>query len=223
MNGFYTRNWCACGGNYGTGVTVNYKPSARLTISTGPNWNRSHQQAQYVSSVPDATAATTYGGRYVFGELEQRQLTLQTRVTGLISPKMSITLFVQPLIAVGDYTQFKELAAPRTYDFTNYSDSGPHVISYNPASQVYTVSPDTEAGAADFTFGNPDFNLKSLRLNAVFRWELKPGSTFYAVWTRQQQDTSDPGTYSLARDARRMFTVPGDDVFLVKMAYWIGR
>jgi hypothetical protein len=223
MNGFYTRNWCACGGNYGTGVTVNYKPSARLTISTGPNWNRSHQQAQYVSSVPDATAATTYGGRYVFGELEQRQLTLQTRVTGLISPKMSITLFVQPLIAVGDYTQFKELAAPRTYDFTNYSDSGSRVISYNPASQVYTVSPDTEAGAADFTFGNPDFNLKSLRLNAVFRWELKPGSTFYAVWTRQQQDTSDPGTYSLARDARRMFTVPGDDVFLVKMAYWIGR
>ena len=38
-----------------------------------------------------------------------------------------------------------------------------------------------------------------LRLNAVFRWEIRPGSTFYAVWTRQQEDTRDPGSFALAR------------------------
>ena len=85
------------------------------------------------------------------------------------------------------------------------------------------MSPDTAAGAAAFTFRDPDFNLKSVRTNAVLRWEIKPGSTFYAVWTRQQQDTNYPGTYSLSRDTRRMFRAPGDDVFLVKMAYWIGH
>ena len=224
LNSYYTKNWCDCeGGNYSTGVTVNYKPSSRLTISTGPNWNHNRAAAQYVRSVVDATATNTYGGRYVFGELDQRQLTLQTRVTGLVSPKMSITLFMQPLIAVGHYTQFKELAAPRTFDFTDYTDSGTHLITYDPNTLIYTVSPDTAAGAADFSFRNPDFNLKSVRTNAVFRWELKPGSTFYAVWTRQQQDTNYPGTYSLSRDTKQMFRAPGDDVFLVKMAYWIGR
>ena len=224
VNGFYTKNWCDCdGGNYSTGLTVNYKPSSRLTVSTGPNWNHNRQAAQYVRSVADATATGTYGGRYVFGELDQRQLTLQTRVTALVSPKMSVTLFMQPLIAVGNYTEFKELAAPRTFDFTHYTDSGTHVISYNSDSQLYTVSPDTAVGAPDFSFRNPDFNLKSLRMNTVFRWELKPGSTFYAVWTRQQQDTNYPGTYSLSRDTKRLFRAPGDDVFLVKMAYWIGR
>jgi len=181
------------------------------------------QAAQYVRSVVDSTAADTYGGRYVFGELKQRQLTLQTRVTTLLSPKISITVFMQPLIAVGEYSTFKELAAPRTFDFTKYGDTGSHLISYDPATRVYTVSPDTDAGAPDFTFFNPDFNLKSLRLNAVLRWELKPGSTFYAVWTRQQQDTNFAGTFALSRDTRSMFNAPGDDVFLVKMAYWIGR
>jgi hypothetical protein len=223
-NGFITKNYCDCeGGNYTTGLTVNFKPSPRLTVSTGPNWNRNRQAAQYVKTVVDSTATNTYGSRYVFGELRQSQLTLQTRVTALLTPKVSLTLFMQPLMASGDYTQFKELAKPRTYEFVKYTDSGTHVFSYDPAGRTYTVSPDTEAGAPTFTFSDPDFNLKSLRLNAVFRWELKPGSTFYAVWTRQQQDTRYPGEFAFRRDARALFSAPGDDVVLVKMAYWIGH
>jgi hypothetical protein len=58
---------------------------------------------------------------------------------------------------------------------------------------------------------------------AVFRWELKPGSTFYAVWTRQQQDAANLGDFSLGRDTSALFSAPGDDIWLVKMAYWIGR
>jgi hypothetical protein len=224
LNGFITKNWCSCdGGNYTTGITANFKPSSRLTISSGPNWNRSRQAAQYVRSVVDATATDTYGGRYVFGELEQSQLTLQTRVTALLTPKVSLTVFMQPLLASGDYTEFKELATPRTFDFVEYTNSGNNQIAFDSATNLYTVSPDASAEAPTFSFVNPDFNLKSLRLNAVFRWELKPGSTFYAVWTRQGQDSQFPGTFSLTRDARAMFSAPSDDVVLVKMAYWIGH
>jgi hypothetical protein len=129
---------------------------------------------------------------------------------------------MQPLLATGDYTQFKELAAPRTFDFVDYTDSGNRLISFDSATNLYTVSPDAAAAAPSFTFANPDFNLKSLRLNAVFRWELKPGSTFYAVWTRQQ-DNRYPGDFAFGRDASAMFRAPADDVVLVKMAYWIGH
>jgi len=52
---------------------------------------------------------------------------------------------------------------------------------------------------------------------------MRPGSNLYAVWTRQQQDTSNPGQFSFSRDAGKLFSAPGDDVFLVKFAYWIGR
>ena len=75
-----------------------------------------------------------------------------------------------------------------------------------------TVStPTAPAARRRFTFGNPDFNLKSLRMNTVFRWEPKPGSAFYAVWTRQQQDATSPGTFSVGRDSSALFSAPGDE------------
>ena len=49
------------------------------------------------------------------------------------------------------------------------------------------------------------------------------GSALYAVWTRQQVDLSNPGVFAPGRDARALFGAGGDDVFLVKMAYWLGR
>jgi hypothetical protein len=52
---------------------------------------------------------------------------------------------------------------------------------------------------------------------------MKPGSALYAVWTRQQVDQSNPGVFTPGRDARALFGAPGDDVVLVKLAYWLGR
>jgi hypothetical protein len=86
-------------------------------VSTGPQWSRSRQSAQYVRTVIDATATDTYGGRYVFGQLEQRQLTRTTRVSVIVTPTVSLQVFAQRLLAVGDYSDFKELALPRTCDF----------------------------------------------------------------------------------------------------------
>jgi hypothetical protein len=178
--------------------------------------------AQYVRSVVDPSAVDTGGGRYVFGALDQTQLSMTTRVNVILSPTVSVQVYAQPLLAAGDYEGFKELLRTRSYSFLRYG-SAASVLDYDPAARSYSVDPDGAGGAAPFTFADPDFNLKSLRLNAVFRWELKPGSTFYGVWTRQQQDVTNPGVFSPGRDARAMFGAPGDDVFLVKMAYWIGR
>jgi Domain of unknown function (DUF5916)/Carbohydrate family 9 binding domain-like len=218
-----SRSWDEAGGwNSNTNVTVNIKPSARLTINTGPQLMRSRTVAQYVTSTTDATAAATYGGRYVFGRLAQTQLSFTTRATVVLSRNISIQVYAQPLLAEGNYTHFGELAAPRTFTFRTYGigDSG---IAFDPHTNIYTVSPDGAMLAPSFTFTNPDFNTKSLRVNAVLRWELKPGSTFYAVWTRQQEDDRYPGEFKAGRDAGALFSAPGNDVFMVKMAYWIGR
>jgi hypothetical protein len=52
---------------------------------------------------------------------------------------------------------------------------------------------------------------------------MKPGSTFYAVWTRQQEDRAHSGRFTAGRDAAAMLSAPGDDTFLVKLALWFGR
>ncbi len=220
---FLNRNGTAAGGwSRNAGVTVNLRPSPMLSISTGPQLNRSSTIAQYVQTVDDPTATATYGERDVFGLLTQTQLSMTSRVNVILSPQVSLQVFVQPLLAAGDYSNFKELAAPRTYDFHEYGTTGGS-ITYDADAASYTADPDASGPAPPFTFDNPDFNFKSLRVNAVFRWELRPGSTFYAVWTRQQQDLSNPGDFALGRDTSALFRAPGDDVVLVKFAYWIGR
>ncbi len=221
LQAFASRSVNEAGGRtLSASLTLSFKPSSMLTISTGPDWSRSRTIAQYVRTVEDSAATATYGERDVFGLLDQTQLTLTTRVNVILSPKVSLQVFMQPLLATGAYGGFKELAAPRTYDFFEYGRDGGTIAS---GADGYVVDPDAGGPAPEFTFENPDFNFKSLRLNAVFRWELKPGTNVYAVWTRQQVDQSNPGDFSLGRDAAALFGAPGDDVVLVKFAYWIGR
>ena len=110
----------------------------------------------------------------------------------------------------------------RTFDFTEFGTTAGS-ISRNATDATYAVDPDGNGAAESFTFDDPDFSVRSLKVNAVFRWEIKPGSTLYAVWTRQQKDESNPGLFSAGRDIREMFGAPGDDVILFKLAYWFGR
>jgi hypothetical protein len=202
-------------------LTFSIKPSSMVTISIGPQWKRSRAEAQYVTTVDDATALATHGQRYVFGTLDQTEISMTTRVNLILTPTVSVQIFAQPLLSGGDYINFKELARPRTFEFLQYGSAG-RSLDFDAVANTYSVDPDGGA-ASSFSFDNPDFNLKSLKLNAVFRWEIKSGSNFYAVWTRQQEDERDPGHFVFGRDTGRLFGAPGDDVFLVKIAYWIGR
>lgn len=140
----------------------------------------------------------------------------------VLNPNASLHVYMQPLVAAGRYDDIKELAAPRTYAFRRYVDTGSS-FSYDDGMRSYSVDPDELGPSAPFSFDNPDFNVKSLRLNAIFRWEFRPGSTLYAVWTEQREDEEYPGDFRARRDLSRLFSARADDVFLLKLTYWIGR
>jgi len=204
----------------GAGLNIRYRPSASLDISSGPSFNRNHFLAQYVSTVADPVVTSTFGSRYVFATLDQKEFSLQTRVNYVLSPKMSLQVYMQPLVSVGDYGDFKQLARPRTFDFVHFaSDNG--TLTLDPVGREYNVFPGD--GGAPFTFGDPNFNFKSLRLNAIFRWEWRPGSAMYFVWTEQRQDSGHPGDFAFGRDVRRTFSAPPNDIILFKIAYWFQK
>ena len=208
------------GSSYNAGLNIRYRPMTSLDISSGPSLTRNHQLAQYVDTIIDPVAAATFGSRYLFATLDQKEFNLQTRVNYILSPKVSFQLYMQPLVSVGAYDQFKELARPRTFDFDEFGrDTG--LLAYDAAARRYTVGPGD--GGTPFSFNNPDFNFKSLRLNAIFRWEWKLGSAMYFVWTEQRQDDAHPGQFAFRRDVRRTFAAPANDVILVKIAYWFQR
>jgi hypothetical protein len=203
-------------------ATLNLRPWTALTLSATPTYLRAHTVAQYLQTVPDATASATYGARYVFGTLDQDEASIPLRVNLVLSPRLSLQVYTQALLSTGSYPEIRQLAAPRTYDFPVYGvDVG--TITRDPERPVYVIDPDGSGAAPPFRIPVPDFNFKSLRVNAVLRWEFRPGSAAYVVWTQRRQDGANPGDTDLVRDLGDLFGAPADDVFMVKIAWWVGR
>ena len=203
------------------GATLNLRPWTALTVSLTPTYRRDRIVAQYLRTVPDATAGATFGARYVFGQLDQAEVSLPLRMSLALTPRLSLQLYLQALLSSGDYPQIKELAAPRTYDFPVYGQDVGTIVR-DPGGD-YTIDPDGGGGAPPFRLLNPDFNFKSLRVNAVLRWEFRPGSALYAVWTQRRENEANPGDFVFGRDTADLLGAPADDIFLVKLAWWFGR
>ncbi len=174
------------------------KPATNVFIQLSPSYRRSEDSQQYVTSVEDSTATAFFGTRYVFGFIETTEVSLTTRVNWTFTPNLTLQLYAQPFIASGDYSSFREFAAPRTLDMRVYGeDMG--AISYDEESSTYTVDPDANGPAEPFTFGNPDFTTSALRGTAVLRWEYRPGSTLFFVWTQERTGYDRVGDFDFGR------------------------
>jgi hypothetical protein len=53
----------------------------------------------------------------------------------------------------------------------------------------------------------------------VFRWEYRPGSTLYFVWTQNRQDYANPGEFNFGRDLGDLVSAAGDNIFMLKATY----
>jgi hypothetical protein len=172
-----------------------------------------------VSSDPLATA--TYGSRYVFATLEQKQLAMVTRVDWTFTPTLSLQLFAQPLLAAGDFHDYKQFVKPRAFEFGVYGKDIGTIARDN--SGLYTVDPDGTGPAPSFQFGDRDFNERSLRGNAVLRWEYRPGSALFFVWQQSRSGFIQDGEFDFSRDFDALSNLQPQNVFVIKGTWWIGR
>ena len=198
------------------GPSLRWKPRTNINLSFGPQYSRSTSQIQWVTRIPDPLMTSTYGTRYVFGRIDQKMITGDVRLNWIFTPKLSLQLYLQPFIAVGQYDQFRELARPKAYEYHVFGDA-PSTVAY--ADGMYTIDPDGQGPAKPFAFWNPDFNMKSLRGTVVLRWEYFPGSLVYLVWTQNRADYANPGDFRLGRDFGDLMRAPGDNIFLIKVSY----
>ena len=214
FNNVYRRP--AEGSSWSGGLSIRWKPKSNISFSIGPDFYIRRTKAQWVTRINDPLMTATFGARYIFGELHQRILSSDIRLNWTFTPKLTLQLYLQPFIGVGSYSRFKELAQPKSYDFNVFGE-GLSTVLYS--DEEYTVDPDGPGPASPFSFGDPDFNVKSLRGTMVLRWEYFPGSILYFVWTQSRQDYSHPGDLNLRRDLGDLLTAPGDNIFLIKVSY----
>jgi hypothetical protein len=207
-------------------ANATYRPVSNLSVSFGPSFSTGRSYAQYVDVVSDTTSNAFYDKRYVMASLDQRTLGLDTRVNWTFSPTMTLELYMQPFLSSGNFFDFKEYTAPRTTETAVFGrDRGTISELRDTADKVvaYSVDPDGTGAAQAFTVGNPDFTQQSLRGNAVFRWEYRPGSVFYVAWTQSRFMQRAHGDLDFSRDREALFATRPDNIFLVKASLWIPR
>jgi hypothetical protein len=211
------------GSNSSIDLSASIRPAPNVQLTLGPGYSHSTTMSQYVAQITDPTATTFYGSRYVFSHLEQKQVYMTVRGAVTFTPSLSLDIFAQPLIASGNYTDFEEYAAPRQKRLLVYGkDVGTITTGGQGGSLQYTIDPDGAGPAPTFTLGNPNFNFRSLRGTSVLRWEWRPGSTAYLVWTQTRSDTAPLGDLSFVRDRSALFSAPADNIFVLKISYWLG-
>ena len=168
-------------------------------MNLGVDYNHNRDDSQWFGNFTDHSGVT----HYTFAALDQRTVGLTMRLNYTFSPTTSFQLYANPFISKGEYSRVREVTDARAarYDdrFTPYGDP---------------------TALAD----NPGFNVKQLRTNAVFRWEYRPGSALFLVWSQGRQ-SADPtvGNNNFGGDLSNLLSQHADNRFLVKISYWFNR
>ncbi len=137
---------------------------------------------------------------YTFARLYQRTSAITTRPNYTITPTLSVESYLQPFVSTGEFTDWRALdngrASQRDERFRQYSERGE---------------------PQGFRFGQ-------LRTNNVVRWEYRPGSVLFFVWTQgRDASNTDPDTYGATQGFSRIFARRPENVFLIKASYWLWR
>jgi hypothetical protein len=176
--------------------TVQLRVSSRATGSVGASYSRNQDHTQWYGNFTD-TAAMPH---YTFAHLDQTTIGLTLRLDYTASPTLTVQLYANPFVSKGTYSQIREVANARAADYNaRFAPYGDTAVTNNPGG----------------------FNFKQFNSNAVLRWEYKPGSAIYLVWSQGRQDFEPlAGTRSFSGDMDRLFRVFPQNTFLIKATHW---
>lgn len=208
------RTWASgsAGGGFDIGATIHAR--SNIDVYVGPSFSRNNNGMQYIDQVDDSDGMR----HYVFGRIKQTTTSLTMRLDWTFTPRLALQAYAQPFVATGRYSQLKDVDNPRAERFedrfTAISGS-----DYTLRDDVYTV---TAPSGATYSFDRPDFDFRQLRSTLVIRWEYRPGSTVFAIWSHGRTSSIVDGRFRLGNDVSSLVDTEGENVVMVKANYWIG-
>jgi len=212
---FYLRAYHAPGFVHNVTPDVTLRPSPRAEITLGALISRNRLPWQFIGNARSADGVS----RSVVGDLQQRQFSLTSRVNFSFTPNLSLQLYAQPFVAAGNVTAFDEVVAPRATTWAQ------RVRRYD-ASEVQRSDDGRVtlgSGSSAVNFADPSFGRAQFRGNAVLRWEYRPSSTLFVVWTQARDHDGDPLQQDLSEHGNALLGNTGTNVLTIKWTHWIGK
>jgi hypothetical protein len=170
------------------------RAASNMSVELGGRYQRNRDNTQWYGNTGSAGAVDTH---YLFAHLDQHLLSFQSRFSYTASPTLSLQFYGEPFVTTGKYTKVRELDSPRASD-------------YGKRFKQYQLGED--AGG---------FNEKEFHSNMVLRWEYRPGSSLFVVWSQGRlQDDRHLGNFAPGRDYNDLFSARPDNTLLIKASYW---
>jgi hypothetical protein len=164
-----------------------------------PDYSVATRELQYLDT-------EEYNGedRYVFAKINQITTDLTLRLDYTITPNLTIQYYGSPFISAVDYSEPKFITNPYASKFTD------------------RYSTDMSFSSEDYE-NDYDFNFRQFRSNLVLRWEYRPGSLLYLVWTQSKTGSVEQGSFDMMDDMDALFNIHPYNVFLVKLSFRIAN
>ena len=200
--------------SYGVYGQISYQPLNVLSLSLSPSYFFNNTELQYVETTEFSSEE-----RYLFAEMNQKTFALTLRINYNITPDFTIQYYGAPFVSAAIYSDYKKITDAKAEHYPDrFETFSGNQINYLVDDEMYGID---ESGGEnyDYYFGLPDFNYRQFRSNLVLRWEYKPGSLFYFVWSQENTDYISDGALNLGESIKNMFKVSPRDVFLIKFSY----
>ncbi|MFA7182175.1 MAG: DUF5916 domain-containing protein [Bacteroidales bacterium] len=193
---------------------MSYRPFSNLLLSCKAVYERNLDELQYIGRFSRLTTSPAW----LLGTVDNRNLGLTLRVDWAITPELTVQYYGSPFVSIGDYTHLKEITRPMDDTYENRFRKVP----FERNGKNYMLDSDGD-GTFDLKIDNPGFNYQQFRSNLVLRWEYRPGSTLYFVWSQDRTGYDAGGPFSFGEGYKLMGDVFPGNVFMIKLNYWFSN
>jgi len=192
---------------------VTWRPSGRATIRLGAFYSKNQEDRQWVRQVSGSSDGDPY---YTFGRMDQQTVGLTGRLDFAFTPTLSLQLYANPFVSAGDYEGYKVVTDARGAAYADRFGQ----LAYERADDG-TVYADVDGDGESESLGNPDFNFQQFNSNVVVRWEYRPGSALFLVWSQARDYFDETGQFSMLNNAQNIFDQRSSNIFMLKFSYWL--
>ena len=195
-------------------LTITYQPIDKLNLSLSPGYTFVNNRLQYIN-----TSQMEKEQRYITARLDQKTLRLALRLNYTISPNLSIQYYGQPFVSSGKYEDFNFVQTPLAKtQATQLAFFDQEQLFKEATSQNYTID-ENKDGIRDYQFPNPNFSFAQFQSNLVLRYEYRPSSELFLVWSQNATEYGMPRPRFMEDVNRQLFGIGAVHTFLLKVTY----